>query len=118
MYVYVIEAQEVQRVKIGTARRPHFRLAALQVGSPVKLRLAEVLCFGKGVCCQVEQLAKKRLLECRAIGEWFDVDTATALAAISAAARELNLQLPRCRFVAESDETRQGATYSAQNYPI
>lgn len=42
--IYFVEAESVSMIKIGwTARAPESRLAALQTGSPVKLRLIAVM---------------------------------------------------------------------------
>jgi hypothetical protein len=75
MYVYFIEAfgeHELKRIKIGSSQHPKERLAELQVGSPVKLKLMGVVkCQSNNHARQVEKLAHKIFHAQRRRGEWF-----------------------------------------------
>ena len=66
--VYIISCDELQAFKIGFTRRsPHARLAQLQTGCPVKLRLV-----GWWPATSDEEFAlHEQLRDFRMSGEWF-----------------------------------------------
>lgn len=66
-YVYAIRAG--QRVKIGVAKHPHRRLAAMQIGSPVDLELLATLPGG----FELEAAIHDALQPYHSHGEWFVV---------------------------------------------
>lgn len=68
--LYVIGPADGDRIKIGISFDVPKRLAALQSGSPVELRV-----IGSWVCGNAKQVEKrmhKRLAAARLHGEWFD----------------------------------------------
>lgn len=79
-YVYIIAPEHAESpVKVGVAALPWSRLADLQCGSPVPLRIVEI--FGSEV--RAEAVALERLFHqhhaaARLHGEWFDVDAGEA----------------------------------------
>lgn len=64
---YLIGADGMNLVKIGRAKNPHTRLAALQVGSPAKLKLLASALHG-----QNERLLHMMFEPWRRHGEWFE----------------------------------------------
>lgn len=66
-FVYFIEATGLDRVKVGVARDPRKRLAELQVGSAVELRLIKAVPGDR----EIEYELHRRWREHRTIGEWF-----------------------------------------------
>jgi hypothetical protein len=89
--IYVIRS-EPGPVKIGIAGCPFSRLNSLRGGSPVPLYLdyaAEV----DGSHRALERRAHEILAENRVTGEWFNVETQKALAAVLRAANELGVAL-------------------------
>lgn len=78
-YVYFIEAVGLNRVKIGIANDPRKRLATLQVGSPVELRLLSVLKVD--LAPEWERDFHKRFAQHRLHGEWFELAPGVAAAA-------------------------------------
>ena len=90
--VYVIEAAEVKRVKIGRAIDPNARMMEMRCGSPALLVLHGGVRFRIGVeAALVERKAHARLHCCRSHGEWFDLGAEAAMQAVCAAADELGL---------------------------
>lgn len=79
MHLYVIQASTGE-IKIGKAADPLKRLATLQTGSPVPLKLVRVV-DGAG---RIEGALHRRLRNFRLHGEWF---TADALIAFDGAVR-------------------------------
>lgn len=71
-YVYFIEAEGLDLVKIGLADDPRKRLAMLQVGSPVRLILRGVQCVDDAAGWEAEK--HKRYRHLRTHGEWFSID--------------------------------------------
>lgn len=68
-YVYVIQAVESGRIKIGIAKNPTKRLAMLQVGSPERLELMGSAVGGRSLEIRLHaELHRDRLH-----GEWFAV---------------------------------------------
>jgi hypothetical protein len=67
--VYVIQAAESGRIKIGVARDPYRRLAELQVGSPEQLELIGVAPGGR----KRELELHAELRHDRLHGEWFEL---------------------------------------------
>lgn len=98
--VYVIEAPDVERVKVGWSFKPQLRLVNLQVSSPVALRLrfvAEIGLLGDRSlhaalyeqgdrAAQAERLAHEQLRDHRLHGEWFACGWDTAAEAAFASA--------------------------------
>lgn len=66
-YVYFIEAPDLNRIKIGKAVDPEKRLATLQVGSPVQLKLIAKIPGG----CSLERELHDAFSDARLDGEWF-----------------------------------------------
>src|SRR5258708_2003505 len=99
--VYVVKS-EPGPVKIGKAVNPHRRLKELKTTSPSPLLLEYIgECGTESASDRIEKRAQHIVRTKRAIGEWFDVSTAEAVAAIEKAAGELGLELRRreVRFV-------------------
>lgn len=75
MYVYFIEAYREKNkkiIKIGKANNPEQRLADLQTGSPIGLRLmGKIKCKSELHAKQVEKLAHRIFAKQRRHGEWF-----------------------------------------------
>lgn len=75
MFVYFIQAfgeKQLRQIKIGSSRNPTARLAELQVGSPVKLKLlGTVKCKSEQHARSVERLAHNIFHKQRRRGEWF-----------------------------------------------
>lgn len=75
MYVYFIEAfgvQALKRIKIGSSKWPEDRLARLQTGSPVKLKLlGKIRCKSDDHARRIENLAHNIFHKQRRRGEWF-----------------------------------------------
>ena len=75
MFVYFIKAfgeQDLLRIKIGSSHDPKARLRALQVGSPVKLRLmGTIKCKSDSHAKSVERFAHNIFSKQRRKGEWF-----------------------------------------------
>ena len=76
-YVYIVEAEGLDRVKIGTSVRPQIRLINMQVGSPVKLHLIAVRGFI--AADEIEALLHHRLKDYHLHGEWFDLSVDRAI---------------------------------------
>lgn len=76
--VYFIQAIEGGPIKIGMSQNPERRLADLQVGSPVRLRIIGVAVGGQ----QREAALHRRLAKHRVHGEWF-ADAPEVMAAIA-----------------------------------
>jgi len=75
--VYLIWAVGSDMFKIGIAKDPSFRLKNLQIGSPLKLAISRV-CF----CCDpagMEIRLHSRFKKYHSHGEWFEVESATAI---------------------------------------
>lgn len=104
-HVYVIQA-EGGPVKIGVARDPGRRLAALQTATHVALRLEHAEPVDEGLDVLAVEKAAHRLLDAaRVQGEWFDVTAAAAREAIRAA---ISQQVPfPADFVIISDITSE-----------
>lgn len=97
MFVYFIQAfgeRELIRIKIGRSKDPEARLAALQVGSAVKLKmLGSVKCRSEDHAKRVENLAHNLFHKQRRRGEWFrlsmkHIDQIKSLISNAAAAME------------------------------
>jgi hypothetical protein len=81
--VYVIGSDRLGYVKIGHSANPEARLADLQVGNPLPLRILAVLGGGR----ELEKLLHDNFATHRVVGEWFDfggVDPALAVASAAA----------------------------------
>ncbi len=90
-FVYVVE-NELGACKIGISRDPIARLAALQTGSPHRLRIAHVAgthCTGFEIERQAHAFLAGRALG----GEWFDCGPSAARHAVQASAEALNRPL-------------------------
>jgi hypothetical protein len=74
-WVYLIGADEDERVKIRWARDPERRLAALQIGHPDQLKLLAVIPGTK----RLERDIHRKLIYARLGGEWFDRKAALRL---------------------------------------
>lgn len=68
-FVYVIQAENFQRYKIGFSKHPEQRIAQLQTGSPFKLNL---IASWTGTENQEKQI-HVALSHCRQVGEWFEI---------------------------------------------
>jgi hypothetical protein len=73
-YVYIIGPKKTGPYKVGHAKSVPKRLAALQTGSPVRLRVWGAWRCPEGTAREVEQAVHKRLDWARVYGEWFDID--------------------------------------------
>tara|TARA_R110000751_G_scaffold157283_2_gene262766 strand:+ start:3837 stop:4556 length:720 start_codon:yes stop_codon:yes gene_type:complete len=71
--IYFIEAVGLDRVKIGYSKTPIKRMAELQTGCPVELKMIR---FCQGEMCEEKQL-HKQLSHFREIGEWFRLTDGT-----------------------------------------
>lgn len=90
--VYVIEAAEVGRVKVGRAVNPWARTVDMQVCSPVRLKLFGAIQIASlKEASRVEARCQFRLRDLRVHGEWFELDAGAALQAVMEAARELGV---------------------------
>jgi hypothetical protein len=74
-WVYLIGADDDERVKIGWARVPERRLAALQIGHPDQLKLLAVIPGTR----RLEHDIHRKLIYARLGGEWFDRKAALRL---------------------------------------
>lgn len=68
-FIYVIQAENFQRYKIGFSKHPEQRIAQLQTGSPFKLNL---IASWPGTERQEKQI-HFNLSHCRQAGEWFEI---------------------------------------------
>lgn len=75
MFVYVVKAfheKEFVQVKVGWAVNVSRRLAELQTGSPVELRLiGEIACRSKQHARELERTIHRMFVKQRRRGEWF-----------------------------------------------
>jgi predicted GIY-YIG superfamily endonuclease len=75
MYVYFIQSGDSKKrnpVKIGVARNPERRLAALQTGNPEELKLLVVIeCDSRTEAYAIESHLHKTLAKRNIRGEWF-----------------------------------------------
>ena len=75
MYVYFIQSGSSKKrnpVKIGVARNPERRLAALQTGNPEELKLLVVIeCGSRAEAYAIESHLHKTLAKRNIRGEWF-----------------------------------------------
>lgn len=83
--VYVITGAH-NMCKIGISTDPELRLASLQTGSHVNLKIHYVLVVKSIDPRQIEMLAHKILDKYRCAGEWFDVTPQMAEDAVNQAA--------------------------------
>ena len=67
-YVYIVEAESTNRVKIGFSKNPERRIKDLNGGSPVALHL---LCLLKVASPSAEKLLHRLFEKDRIKGEWF-----------------------------------------------
>lgn len=84
--VYIATA-DPRRHKIGVSRDPARRLRGLSAASGYRLVLAEARPSVDAIA--IERMAHWLLRAARLHGEWFAVDTATALAAVTEAVRRI-----------------------------
>lgn len=76
-YLYIIEAKEVNRVKIGNSNSLISRLKMLQCHSPVSLEIHGYVMGSRNDMLQLERIVQGKLDEYNVHGEWFDFsDTA------------------------------------------
>ena len=68
--VYIVEAEALDRYKIGCSAFPGPRIDALRTASPVPLRLLRVIRHPQGR--RLERLLHDRYARYRIHGEWFD----------------------------------------------
>lgn len=68
MFVYVIQAQESGRIKIGISANPAKRLSQVQNGNPEHLRLVGAVPGGR----RLESQLHSELAQYRLCGEWFE----------------------------------------------
>lgn len=90
-FVYIVE-NELGACKVGISRDPLARLAALQTGSPQRLRITHVAatrCSGFEIEQQAHELLSSRALT----GEWFDCGPAAARHAVQTSAKMLRRPL-------------------------
>ena len=91
-HVYVIDAVG-GAVKIGIARDPHRRRAALQTAAPMPLRLAHVETVEEETASHIERRAPRSISAHRLQGEWFATTAAIARDAIRQAREATEGQL-------------------------
>jgi hypothetical protein len=87
-FVYVAEDSH-GRVKIGVSADPNARLAQLQTGNPLSMRMAYVAAVKSDNGAGIERAAHETLARHRQSGEWFGVSVEMAVAAINAASFRL-----------------------------
>jgi len=93
-FVYAIRGDH-NLVKIGVSQNPNARLAAMRTASAFPLELCFVgACQTSGI--EIEQEAHRLLEAHRTNGEWFDVSTEMATAAIFGAAAKLGQKIISC----------------------
>lgn len=85
-YVYVISAGPCTH-KIGISVHPEGRLASLQTGSPLRMKL--VFSIETEHAANIEWRAHSILRPNRLEGEWFDVGATTAIRAVKQAMLDL-----------------------------
>ena len=79
-YIYIIEAEELERIKIGVADNPDARLSALRALSPCTIRIAALITVGnREDAFLLESELHKRYVSRRIHGEWFDVSADEAI---------------------------------------
>ena len=88
--VYVITGAH-NMCKIGISTDPELRLAALQTGSHIKLKLHYVLALKTIDPRVIEEMAHRILDKYRCAGEWFDVTPIMAEDAVNAAAKHYGI---------------------------
>jgi hypothetical protein len=84
MYLYIIGQYRNDRirgpVKVGIASAPWSRVTALQTGSPTPIAIYMAIhTDSRDTALAVERRMHERLAEHRMVGEWFDVNPASAL---------------------------------------
>ncbi|HYF34538.1 MAG TPA: GIY-YIG nuclease family protein, partial [Prosthecobacter sp.] len=75
-YVYIIAPEQAETpCKVGISDKPWARLSALQIGSPVKLRVVEIYEFdSRDDAFRMEKEFHQSYAEWRLHGEWFDIN--------------------------------------------
>src|SRR4051812_4296962 len=91
--IYVVRSERGP-VKVGIATKPRERLSQLRVSSPVPLHL-DFAAETDGDARILERRAHAILAGRRLSGEWFEVDSRNAVAAVRRAAQELGFPLRR-----------------------
>jgi len=98
-YVYVIEQDGGEYVKVGVTDNPKARLRNLQHGSPLRLEISLLIqCADETSALQVESFFHAALQYCAAYGEWFHVsanevrDLWTALRLVAPAVTSAQLE--------------------------
>lgn len=71
-YIYAIGVEKTTFVKIGRSENPEFRLASLQIGSPLKLILIHKI--KTEYPAKFEKFIHKELCNKNMHGEWFDIE--------------------------------------------
>lgn len=71
-YVYLIEAQGINRYKIGRSVNPIARHSLLKKQSPFPLNIVD--CFWTPDCVADEKYLHERMADYRVHGEWFEFD--------------------------------------------
>jgi hypothetical protein len=89
--IYVIRS-ESGPVKVGISSQPRLRLSEFRISSPVPLHLDYIIEV-EGDAHVLEQRTHAILATRRMCGEWFNVESHTAVAAVVRAAKELRLSL-------------------------
>lgn len=91
-YVYVV-GSTVGPKKIGIAKNPRARLSQHRTSSPLRLECHFLAQCDASAARDVERSAHRLLARSRLWGEWFDVSTEEAVAAVQAAAVQIDVTL-------------------------
>lgn len=84
----VVDGKYSRPVKVGHAKNPYARLGSIQTGSHQTLEVAATFEFpSKRVACDVERSFHDVLADKRVRGEWFDMDTLSAMRSICTCVR-------------------------------
>lgn len=88
--VYVIAPGPEGPTKIGYANDLVARLVTIQSGNWVKLRVySTTWCVGPPVAKRLEEVVHSRLIDKSMLGEWFDIDPASAIEIVQKIAAEI-----------------------------
>lgn len=83
--IYIIEAPDLGRMKVGRGDKPSDRLAELQIGSPTELTIHSTYEVPARVAGWIERHAHRLLQSSRTHGEWFQCRSQTAVSAVKSA---------------------------------
>lgn len=105
-YVYAISCDRYH--KIGKANDVEARLSNLQIGNPVRCKIAYQRPFNPEVVTDVEKATHRLLAGKRHQGEWFRCTKRQAIEAIEKAARQLMDERARANAIEYIERTMAG----------